>query len=189
MGSCIVPKYTRWWIVCSHTILQSYSLFSRGRSVLWLILWKSSYYSGANPKQAELSISCATISRYETNVATPIQTSAKEARAYIADSNIKSVPQTQSNIRISIKVPPDVKLWPGRAYQGFVPCFQLSYHASSPQKTRVRLFYLEDQILKEARRSFVPSQISLWCRKKSLSWLHRQALVFLQKSQYHNACT
>jgi len=73
-------------------MLQSYSIFSRGSSMLWL--------KCQSVEQAESSISCTTISRYKTNGTTPIQTSTKEARAYIANCIIKSVPQTKFNIRI-----------------------------------------------------------------------------------------
>ena len=50
--------------------------------------------------QAESSISCTIISRPKIDVATPIQTSTKEAQAYIADCIIKTVPRTQFGIRI-----------------------------------------------------------------------------------------
>lgn len=95
-GLRIAPKYNRWWIMCLYTILRSCSLSPRG----WFEL--CSYNEISATKQVQSSISWTTTSRTEPDIATPVQTSIKETEAYIADCIIKSVPQNQSDIHISI---------------------------------------------------------------------------------------
>lgn len=52
---------------------------------------------------------CTATSRIEPDIATLIQTSIKEAKAYIADCIIKTAPQTQFQLVFSIKFSLDVR--------------------------------------------------------------------------------
>lgn len=70
------------------------------QGVLWLVLWTFNYFSGANPENKPSLLDLVLPQCRSTRFVTPMQTFTKEGQAYIADCIIKSVPQTQFNIRI-----------------------------------------------------------------------------------------